>query len=90
MSTALSLVKRLSVLFLMPCAFYLLPTILYVLIVLSIGKIMHLLSKGYYFQHKYFLHDWNKEKIPRRGIAGLQTKTGRKMQRYGKFVRGGR
>lgn len=79
MSTAPYLLKRSSVFFLIPFGIYLLPTFFYVIIVLSIGKIMHLVSKGYYFRYKHFLHSKNKEKIPRRGITRFKAKTAESM-----------
>lgn len=57
------------VLFLVPVAVFLLPTFLYVIIVLCLGRIMHLFSKAYYFCYKNFLYRKNKEKIPRRGAS---------------------
>ncbi|MCC6326562.1 MAG: hypothetical protein DCC43_08055 [Candidatus Brocadia sp.] len=81
MSTTLYLLKRSPVLLLMPFAMYLFPMVFYVIIVLSIGKILHLLSKGYYFQHKYFLHGRKQKKIRRGGIARFHGETGE--SRYG-------
>lgn len=54
MLTTFSLLKRLTVLFLLPCAIFLLPTFFYVIIVLSVGKIMHLCSRVYCFRYKIF------------------------------------
>ena len=54
MLTTFSLLKRLTVLFLVPCAIFLLPAFLYVIIVLSVGKIMHLCNKVYCFRYKIF------------------------------------
>lgn len=75
MSTALYLLKRSTVLFLVPFAIYLFPTVLYVIIVLSIGKILHLFSSSYDFRCKYFFHGKSKEKIPQRNIARFYVKT---------------
>lgn len=74
MSTTLYLLKRSPVLFLMPFAMYLLPMVFYVIIVLIIGKILHLFSSAYYFRCKYFLHRKSKEKIPRRSTARFYVK----------------
>ncbi|OQZ01070.1 MAG: hypothetical protein B6D35_04085 [Candidatus Brocadia sp. UTAMX2] len=90
MSTTLYLLKRSPVLLLMPFAMYLFPMVFYVIIVLSIGKILHLLSKGYYFQHKYFLHGRKQKKIRRGELPGFTEKPGKAGMAVQKFVRKGR
>ncbi|MBC6934130.1 MAG: hypothetical protein DYG83_18070 [Candidatus Brocadia sp. AMX2] len=52
MLAALSLLKRFAVLILVPFAIFLLPSFLYVIIVLSLGKILYLFNCIYYFRYK--------------------------------------
>ncbi|HQU32406.1 MAG: hypothetical protein HRU72_04540 [Planctomycetia bacterium] len=87
MSTTLYLLKRSPVLFLMPFAIYLFPMAFYVIIVLSIGNILHLFGRAYYFRYKYFLCGKSKEEIPRRSIARFYAKTRENMHSCIKICR---
>ncbi len=54
MTTSLSLLKRFMVLFLISFTIFLLPTFLYVIIILSVRKILQLCSRAYYFRYKIY------------------------------------
>ncbi len=64
--------KRCMALFFVPVAIFFLPTFLYVIIVLCLGKTMQLFSMAYCFQYKDFLRG---KHIPRRSIARFYTQT---------------
>jgi len=77
MSTTLYLLKRSPVLFLMPFAMYLFPMAFYVIIVLSIGNILHLLGRAYYFRYKYFLREKSKKRYHGGVLPGFMRKHGK-------------
>ncbi len=52
MLTTFSVLKRITALFLAPLTIFLLPTLVYVIIVLSVGKIMYLCRRVYGFRYK--------------------------------------
>lgn len=72
MFTALSILKRCLVLVFLPVAIFFLPTFLYVIIVLFLGKMMQLVSIAYYFKYKDFLRG---NHTPQRSIARFYMQT---------------